>query len=145
MVKPAAKKRGEAVEKVEQQEAQLPTGVLVRLLLSAWLIPGGGHFIQGKRHRALVLSGSILSMFLLGLLMQGEFYRFGSPSLLHRLGFLGEWAVGVAMPAAHFFGYSGGDPYFASADYGTAFLVTAGMLNILAMFDAYDIAMGRKK
>ena len=52
--------------------------------------------------------------------------------------------VGVAMPAAMFFGYAGGNGFFASADYGTAFLVTAGMLNVLTIFDAYDIAMGRK-
>ena len=45
---------------------------------------------------------------------------------------------------AYFFGYSGGDLFFASADYGTAFLVAAGMLNVLSMFDAFDIALGRK-
>jgi hypothetical protein len=142
MAKSAAKKRA---EEVLVKEKQLPSGLLVRLMVAAWLVPGGGHFLQGKRNRALILLGSIVSMFVLGVVMNGEFYRFGSPSLLHRLGFLGEWSVGLAMPLAHFFGYSGGDPYFASADYGTAFLVGAGMLNILSMFDAYDIAMGRKK
>ena len=29
-------------------------------------------------------------------------------------------------------------------DYGTKFLVTAGLLNILAMVDVFDIAVGRK-
>ena len=43
-----------------------------------------------------------------------------------------------------FFGYSGGDPFFVSSDYGTAYLVAAGMLNVLAVLDCYDIAMGRK-
>ena len=60
------------------------------------------------------------------------------------LGYFGEMCVGVAMPAARFFGYSGGDLFFVSSDYGTAFLVAAGMLNMLCLLDAYDIAMGRK-
>ena len=142
MAKSAAPKRA---EKVSEKEPQLPTGFLVRLVLAAWLVPGGGHFLQGKKIRALILFGSIISMFVLGVLMNGEIFRLNSPSILHRLGFVGEWSVGAAMPLARFFGYSGGDPYFASADYGTAFLIAAGMLNILTMFDAYDIAMGRKK
>ena len=29
-------------------------------------------------------------------------------------------------------------------DYGTKFIVCAGLLNILAMVDAYEIASGRK-
>ena len=52
--------------------------------------------------------------------------------------------MGVAMPAARFFGYSGGNPLFVSADFGTAYLVAAGMLNALSILDTYDIAMGRK-
>ena len=139
MAKTAAKKQSEEVEK-----PHVPTGFLVRLMVAAWLVPGSGHFLQGRKGRAMILFGSIISMFTLGVLMSGEFYRLNSPSILHRLGFLGEWSVGAAMGVAHFFGYSGDDPFFASTDYGSAFLVAAGMLNILTMFDAYDIAMGRK-
>ncbi len=29
-------------------------------------------------------------------------------------------------------------------DYGTKFLVAAGLLNVLAMVDAYEIAVGKK-
>jgi hypothetical protein len=133
-----------AVEEAVAEKSKARTAYLVRLLVAAWLIPGCGHFLLGRKGRALILFASILGMFVFGLLMQGEFFSLQSPSLLRRLGFLGEWAVGVAMPTALFFGYSGGDPYFVTSDYGTAFLVAAGMLNILTMFDAYDIAMGRK-
>lgn len=83
-------------------------------------------------------------MFLLGVAMQGKFFSVHSPSYLQMFGFFGEMCVGVAMPVALFFGYSGGDPYFVSSDFGTAFLVAAGMLNVLTLLDAYDIAMGRK-
>jgi len=116
----------------------------VRLCVAAWMVPGFGHLLLRKKWRALILFVSILAMFLLGLGMEGEFFSRHSESYLQSLGFFGELCVGLAMPAATFFGYSGGDPFFVSADYGTAFLVAAGMLNVLAIFDAYDILMGRR-
>jgi hypothetical protein len=136
-----------AVEETEEKagaEPQADVGRLVRLCVAAWLIPGCGHFLLGRKGRALILFGSILCMFLLGLAMQGEFFSMHSGSVLQSLGFFGEMCVGVAMPAAMFFGYSGGNGFFASSDYGTAFLVAAGMLNVLTILDAYDIALGRK-
>src|SRR6266567_257475 len=120
------------------------TGQLVWLCVAAWLIPGCGHFMLGKKGRALVLGSAIILMFIFGLLMQGEFYAPQSGAILRSLGYVGAMCVGAAMPVAKFFGYSGGDPFFVSADYGTAFLVSAGMLNVLSILDAYDIAMGRK-
>lgn len=119
-------------------------GRLVRLCVAAWLIPGFGHLLLGRKWRALIYFLSILALFLLGIAMEGEFFTTGSGSLLQTLGYWGELCVGVAMPAAKFFGYSGGDPFFASSDYGTAYLIAAGMLNVLTVLDVYDIAMGRK-
>ncbi len=119
------------------------TGRLVRLCAAAWLIPGAGHYMLGRRGRALVLFLAILTMFLFGLAMKGQFFSTGSPSWLETLGYFGELCVGLAMPIARFFTYAG-DTSFVSADFGTAFLVSAGMLNVLAILDAYDIALGRK-
>ena len=119
-------------------------GVLLRIWVAAWLVPGFGHLMLGRKWRALILFCSIIGMFLLGIVMQGKFFSLHSPSYLQTLGFFGERCVGVAVPTAFFFGYTGGDPYFVSSDYGTAFLVAAGMLNVLAALDAYDIALGRK-
>jgi hypothetical protein len=134
-----------AVEEVSEVKPRADVGRLVRLSVAAWLIPGCGHLMLGRKWRALILFVSILSLFVLGVAMKGELFKMHAGSYLERLGFFGEMAVGVAMPAALFFGYSGGDPFFVSADYGTAFLVAAGMLNVLAILDAYDIARGRKR
>ncbi len=82
-------------------------------------------------------------MFLFGLGMKGEFFSTQSGSFLQTLGYFGELCIGLAMPVARFFGYVG-DPFFVSSDYGTAFLVSAGMLNLLTIMDAYDITVGRK-
>jgi len=124
--------------------AQPPMATLVRLCVAAWIVPGLGHFLLGRKWRAAILFAAIMTMFLMGLAMQGEFYSTNSPSYLQTLGYFGELCVGLAMPAAKFFGYSGGNPFFVSADYGTAYLVAAGMLNTLSILDTYDIAMGRK-
>jgi Family of unknown function (DUF6677) len=142
--------------KTEEQEEKAPkeaskpsskqpsTGSLFGLCLAAWLVPGLGHFLQGHRWRALVLVLAIVGMFAFGLAMQGQFFATGSGSYLHTLGYFAELSVGVPMPAATFFGYAGGDTYFVCSDYGTAYLIAAGMLNVLTILDAYDIAVGRK-
>jgi hypothetical protein len=121
-----------------------PIITLVRLCVAAWLIPGLGHLLLKRKWRALLLFASIITMFALGLAMQGQFFSTSYTSYLQTLGYYGELCVGLAMPVAKFFGYSGGDPFFVSADFGTAYLVAAGMLNVLAVLDCYDIAMGRK-
>jgi hypothetical protein len=121
-----------------------PIPKLVRLCVAAWLVPGLGHLLLGRKWRALILFASIIIMFVLGLAMQGQFFSTSSGSYLQTLGYYGELGVGLAMPGARFFGYSGGDPFFISSDYGTAYLVTAGMLNVLAVLDCFDIAMRRK-
>ena len=93
---------------------------------------------------ALILFAAIVTMFLMGIAMQGEFFSTNTESYLQTLGYFGELCVGLAMPAVRFFGYAGGNPLFVSADFGTAYLVAAGMLNTLSILDTYDIAMGRK-
>lgn len=134
----------EVAVKPKPEPARPKLGRLIRLCVAAWLVPGLGHLLLGHKWRALILFVAIQAMFLFGLAMQGEFFSTDSGSYLQALGYFGEMCVGLAMPAANFFGYSGGDPHFVSSSYGTAFLVAAGMLNILTVFDAYDIALGRK-
>ena len=134
-----------APDKTKVSPGRPPTVTLVRLCVAAWLIPGLGHLLVGRRWRGLILFASILIMFVLGLAMQGQIFSTSSVSYLEVLGHYGQLCVGLAMPAARFFGYAGGDPFFVSSDFGTAYLVAAGMLNVLAVLDCFDIAMGRKK
>ncbi len=135
---------GSAAEKAKAPSGRPSTLALVRLCVAAWLIPGLGHLLVGKRWRALILFASIMIMFVLGLAMQGQFFLASAVSYLEVLGHYGELCVGLAMPTAKFFGYGGGDPFFVSSDFGTAYLVAAGMLNVLAVLDCFDIAMRRK-
>jgi hypothetical protein len=136
------------VREEEIKAAAKPTrpemGRLIWLCVAAWFIPGAGHYQLGRRWRALILFLAIVILFLFGLAMKGQFFSPQSASYLETLGYFGELCVGLPMPLARFFGYGGGDPFFVSSDFGTAFLVSAGMLNVLAILDAYDIALGRK-
>jgi hypothetical protein len=139
------KRTVEEVVAVETRSLDRPTpGRLFAICAAAWLVPGGGHLLLGRRWRALIIFSAILTMFLLGLAMQGDFFLSATDSYLQKLGWLSVWCVGLPRWAAAFFGYSGGNPFFVSADYGTAFLVGAGMLNLLTVLDGYDIAMKRK-
>lgn len=133
-----------AVHETISPSAQPKLTTLVRLCVAAWMVPGLGHFLLGRKWRALIFFSVIVTMFLMGIAMQGEFFTTSSGSYLQTLGYFGELCVGLAMPVARFFGYAGGNPLFVSADFGTAYLVAAGMLNTLTVLDTYDIAVGRK-
>ncbi len=42
------------------------------------------------------------------------------------------------------FGYGAGNVRAVTYEYGNAFLIVAGLLNLLVIIDVYDVAMGRK-
>jgi hypothetical protein len=114
----------------------------------AWFVPGGGHFLLKRYGRAGLLLFAILVMFLFGLMMRGEFLKPQGGDLLTVIiyygGFLANVANGVPYLIATWLGYSQPDVAGAVHDYGTKFLVAAGLLNVLAMVDAYEIAAGKK-
>jgi hypothetical protein len=114
----------------------------------AWLIPGGGHFLLKRPGRGALLFGAVLLMFVLGLMMRGAMFQPQRGDLLTTIiyygGFIGDLASGLLYLLAVWLGYSQPDAAGHVHDYGTKFLVAAGLLNILAMVDAYEIAMGEK-
>ena len=113
-----------------------------------WLVPAGGHFLLKRNGRAVLLLVSITLMYFCGLLMRGAMFQPQSGDLLTILintgGFLGDVASGILYLITVMLGYNQADVPGAVHDYGTKFLVTAGLLNILAMVDAYEIAARRK-
>ena len=119
-------------------------GVLIAPILAAWLIPGGGHLWQRHWGRGGLLLFSVGSMFMLGLAMDGRFFALTPSNLVETLGFLGDLGSGLFFLGARFFGYHQEVMASPMADYGTKFLLVAGLLNILCMLDAYDIAVGKK-
>lgn len=127
------------------------------LLAVAWLLPGAGHWILGKRRRAVVFALVVVLAFATGVLLDAEL---GTPkgnspfSWLATFACLGNgilylgrlaWLNGLAGLGG--FPYQlegGGDPIAAGFAYGNTFLYTAGLMNLLAVLDVSDIARGEK-
>jgi hypothetical protein len=129
-------------------EASQPVSAWILPVLAGWIVPGGGHFMQKKTGRGVLLLASVGLMFLFGMFMRGMMFTPEKGDILTTLinygGFVCDLASGVFYFAATMFGYNVPDMPGNVHDYGTKFLVTAGLLNILAMVDAYEIAIGKK-
>jgi Family of unknown function (DUF6677) len=113
--------------------------------LAGWLLPGLGHFIQRRWIRGLLLMLAVFIMFFAGLGMQGKVYGFNTGDLLDILGFVGDVGSGLLYFIARAMDWGAGNIHRAVADYGTKYLVVAGLLNIIAAVDAYHIAIGKKQ
>ena len=110
-----------------------------------WLIPGAGHLIQKRYIRGLLLFISIVTLFLLGLAMQGRIYKANGGDILDILGFVGDIGAGALYVVTVAMDWGQGAIAFATADYGTKFMIVAGLLNFIAVADAYHIAIGKKQ
>ena len=109
-----------------------------------WLIPGAGHMIQKRWIRGGLLFVSIVTLFLLGLGMQGRIYKANNGDILDILGFVGNVGAGGLYLLSLAMDWGQGAIAFATADYGTKFMIVAGLLNFIAVADAYHIAIGKK-
>jgi hypothetical protein len=152
-----------AATSAEQIEIDLKDPFLAAFL--AWLIPGAGHWYQGRRHKAVLFLVWILGTFVFGLYLgEGRVVYASWRDNDHRLPYLCQVGVGLpAMPALiqaarktplHFPIYdrfmvppkiSGEDDSLDSIqkrlhrywELGTVYTMIAGLLNILAIYDAW--------
>ena len=113
-------------------------------LLAGWLIPGAGHFLQRKWVRGSLLLISVGSMFVLGIAMQGKLYT-SAHEILDILGLAGDLGSGLFYLASRQLGLGADSVQVTTADYGTRFIVVAGLLNVIAAVDAHNLSTGRKK
>jgi len=113
--------------------------------LAGWLLPGLGHFMQRRWIRGLLLMLAVFIMFFAGLGMQGKIYAFNTGDLLDILGFVGDIGSGLLYFVARAMDWGAGNIHRAVADYGTKYIVVAGLLNIISAADAYHIAIGKKQ
>jgi len=120
------------------------TGMGVIAPLVGWLIPGGGHFLLRKWTRGAILLACVVTMFALGLAMQGKVYSPNSGDVLDMLGFVGDIGAGGLYVLAKSMDWGRAAIQFASADYGTKFIIVSGLLNIISAVDAHQIAIGKK-
>ena len=120
------------------------SGTLFLLLLASWAIPGAGHLWLGRRSKGLVFLLALPLMFAVGVALRGRLFPFQLADPLVGLAALADVGIGATYFMAGAFGYGGGDVRAVTYEYGNAFIIVAGLLNMLVLIDAYDIAMGRK-
>lgn len=132
----------------KKREPLPPIRLWGHVVALAWLLPGGGHFLQKRHVRGAILAGVVTTTFLLGIFMRGAMFKPQTGDLLttiiHVGGFLGNLCSGILYLLANWLGYAQPDVVGHVHDYGTKFLVAAGLMNVLAMVDAFEIAAGRR-
>lgn len=116
----------------------------VAILIAGWLVPGLGHLLLKKWIRASLIFISIVSMFGIGLALKGKVYSPNTAELLDMLNFAGNLGTGLLYAIARIFDLGQAAVQVAVADYGTKFIVVAGLLNIISAVDAHSLATGRK-
>lgn len=111
-------------------------GHLGRNLLWAWMVPGMGHWLLGKKQTALLVGGSLLSLWILGLYFsdfrgidRSQLYWWwaaqagmGGPTLVSSLAF-GTLEIARDIP---------------QMDLGITLLSVAGLLNLAVLTDVYS-------
>ncbi len=116
----------------------------------AWLFPGGGHLMQKRYVRGLMISVSIWSMFVIAILSGGAYYpgfEFKDGALLYLLNVFATFGNGLGDLLSFLLSVEPARDVAARAtfEYGGRFLEVAGLLNYLAVIDAVDINLGRKQ
>jgi hypothetical protein len=128
----------------ERTRASAEPGRLAFIAILAWLIPGLGHLVQGRRQKGLVFLAAIPLMFAVGIWLQGRLFPLELSDPLVFLGAIANRGIGAPYFLARFMDLGAGNVTAASYEYGNTFLMTAGLLNFLVILDAFDVAMGRK-
>jgi hypothetical protein len=83
-------------------------------------------------------------MFAFGLAIRGRLFPFDFSEPLVGLAAAADLGIGLTYFIASALGYGAGDVRAVTYEYGNAFLIVAGLLNLLVVIDAYDVALGRK-
>jgi hypothetical protein len=110
----------------------------------AWLIPGSGHLLLGRRQKGLVFLVALPLMFGIGLWLQGRLFPLELSDPLVFLGAIANRGIGAPFFIARMMEAGSGTVTALSYEYGNTFLMTSGLLNFLVVLDAFDVAKGRK-
>jgi hypothetical protein len=114
------------------------------IAVAGWLIPGLGHAILKMWGRAAACFFTVASLVIIGSGMRGNIFSAEGTDAFDRLGYLADLGTGCFYFIARSLEHFGADVSHANGDYGTRFLATAGILNLLAALHAFEAARGHK-
>ena len=124
------------------QGRTLPPALLVFL---AWVFPGLGHALLGRRARGFAFFCLVVFSAGVGATLHGHLFRQDAGQPLATLGMLASMGSGLVDFTLRFGLRYLGQPEAPGYEYGTAFLLTAGLMNLLLLLDVWDLASGRKE
>jgi hypothetical protein len=120
----------------------------VAVAVSAWAVPGLGHLLLGRWGRALTFLVAVAGLGLTGLALRGNVFHLQPGGFrsdpFNFLGSVADMGMGGLYFISQWFQKAGPDVSRAAGDYGTRVIATAGIINFLAAFDAYEIASHKK-
>lgn len=119
-------------------------GVTYLICAVAWALPGAGHVWLGRPRKGLVFLVTLPLMFACGLWLEGRLFPFEPSQPLVALAAFADVGVGVPYVVAKAMSQGAGRAIAPTFEYGNAFLIVAGLLNMLVVLDAFDVAQGRK-
>jgi hypothetical protein len=118
---------------------------LVPVLFAGWLVPGGGHFLLGRRRQAVVFFLAITLTFLAGMAL----CDFGNVSpVRHRFYFLahmmngGETILATLLTSRVVEDHVPRHFGMETGEFGTLYTAVAALLNLIVLMDAYGLAVG---
>ena len=111
---------------------------------AAWVVPGAGHLWLGRTQKGLTFLVALPVMFAAGLWLEGRLFPFEFGQPLVALAAFADIGIGIPYLVAKAMGIGAGRVVAQSFDYGNAFLIVAGLLNMLVVLDVFDVAEGRK-
>jgi hypothetical protein len=120
-------------------------GAVVPACLLAWLLPGAGHLYLRRPRKGLVLMAALGALFVLGVALGARLQMyFGLDDPLALLRSLAQVGIGAPYFVARWLGFEAGRLTAVTHEYGNTFSEVGGLLNVLAILDAHDTALGRK-
>jgi hypothetical protein len=111
----------------------------------ALLFPGAGHVYLRRRALGITFCAIIVVLFTLGLVIHGDLYSLPKSrgDVLKTMASLGSMGTGALyFITLQFAPY--GSIKESTFEYGSTFTLTAGLMNLLLVLDAFDRATGRK-
>jgi hypothetical protein len=119
---------------------------IIALLVGAagWLVPGLGHALLKMWGRAIICFVTVGVLVWVGAGMRGNLFTSRGNDAFDSLGYIADLGTGSFYFLAKSLETNGPDVSHADGDYGTRFLATAGVFNLLAALHAYEAARGCK-
>ncbi|CAM2008563.1 DUF6677 family protein [Acanthopleuribacter pedis] len=117
--------------------------ITLRNCVAAWLVPGLGYYLLGKKRVAVIMAVCLYLAFLLGVALGGDLYVLGAEGKIRSLGSLCQLGMGVPYMFAKLL-LDRGSPLNLTYDYGTNYFLIAGMINWLVVMDVFDYSVKRK-